>query len=126
MPVLLDPDFSLEIIFHLTKTNRLTAPPHFTAYSSTKCDGTNPFLLHISDLQRDLTVNITSLYAVGAEAVEGFSKLPDHISKTSIFVGNKQSNYFVVPMLVSLGMGKCAAAYLMENAAKAFGELPYR
>jgi hypothetical protein len=29
-------------------------------------------------------------------------------------------------MLVSLGMGKCAAAYPMENAAKAFGELPYR
>jgi hypothetical protein len=71
-------------------------------------------------------VNITSLYAAGAEAVEGFSKLPDHISKTFMFVGNKQSNHFAVPMLVSLGIGKCAAAYLMENAAKAFGELPYR
>src|SRR5271156_860644 len=64
-------------------------PPHFTAYSSTKCEGANLFSLHISDLQRDLTVNITSLYAAGAEAVEGFSKLPDHISKTFIFVGKQ-------------------------------------
>ena len=95
------------------------------AYSSTKADSANPFSIAISDLQRDVTVNITSLYAAGAEAVKGFRKLPDNVAKTFIFVGNKQ-NHFVFPPLVSLGMGKCAAAHLMETAAKAFGELPNR
>jgi NAD(P)-dependent dehydrogenase (short-subunit alcohol dehydrogenase family) len=106
------------------KIDQLIPFLHCVAYSSTKCDLAHPFSIPVSDLQHDLTVNIASLYAASAEAVKGSTKILDHVSKTFIFVGNKQ-NHFVFPPLVSLGMGKCAAAHLMENAAKALGELPY-
>jgi len=58
-----------------------------------------------------------SLYAAASEAVRDFGSLPQDVSKTFIFVGNKQSHGFIYPPLVSLGMGKAAAAYLIGSCA---------
>lgn len=67
-----------------------------------------------------------SLYAAGSEAVKGFQLLPQGVSKTFIFVGNKQSHGFIYPPLVSLGMGKAAAAYLIGSSAAEYSKKGFK
>jgi hypothetical protein len=82
--------------------------------------------LSIEQVESDLRVNITSLYAAAAEAVKGFETLPEDVSKTFIFVGNKQSHGFIFPPMVSLGMGKAAAAYMMGSAATEYSKKGFK
>lgn len=67
-----------------------------------------------------------SLYAAASEAVRGFESLPRDVSKTFIFVGNKQSHGFIYPPLVSLGMGKAAAAYLIGSCAVEYSKKGFK
>lgn len=76
-----------------------------------------PLSISPSQLENDLKVNIMSLYAAGSEAVKGFETLPQDMSKTFIFIGKKQNHGFIDPPLVSPGMGKAAAAYLIGSSA---------
>jgi hypothetical protein len=85
-----------------------------------------PLSLSPSQVENDLRVNIMSLYAAGSEAVKGFETLPQDVSKTFIFVGNKQSHGFIYPPLVSLGMGKAAAAYLIGSSAAEYSKKGFK
>jgi hypothetical protein len=67
-----------------------------------------------------------SLYAAASEAVKGFESLPQDLSKTFIFVGNKQSHGFIYPPLVSLGMGKAAAAYMIGSCAVEYSKKGFK
>ena len=67
-----------------------------------------------------------SLYAAASEAVKGFESLPEDVPKTFIFIGNKQSHGFVVPSMISLGMGKAAAAYLMGSSAAEYSKRGFK
>ena len=67
-----------------------------------------------------------SLYAAASEAVKGFESLPKDDSKTFIFIGNKQSHGFVFPPMISLGMGKAAAAYLIASSAAEYSKKGFK
>jgi len=71
-------------------------------------------------------VNITSLYAAASEAVKGFESLSEDATKTFAFVGNKQSHGFVLPAMVSLGMGKAAAAYMIGSSAAEYSKKGFK
>jgi hypothetical protein len=85
-----------------------------------------PLSIPLSQLENDLKVNIMSLYGAGSEAVKGFETLPEDVSKTFVFVGNKQSHGFIYPPLVSLGMGKAAAAYLIGSSAAEYSKKGFK
>lgn len=85
-----------------------------------------PLSLSLEQVETDLKVNITSLYAAAAEAVTGFETLPANVSKTFVFIGNKQSHGFIFPPMISLGMGKAAAAYLVGSAAVAYSKKGFK
>jgi len=93
----------------------------FNAYSITQATA-GPLSLSLSQVENDLRVNILSLYVAGAEAVKGFESLSEEVSKTFIFVGNKQSHGFIYPPMVSLGMGKAAAAYMIGSSAAEYSK----
>ena len=85
---------------------------------------TNPLSTPLSTFSTDLAANFTSVYASAHEAVSGFSSLPASLPKTFIYTGNKL-NLIVIPALLSLGVGKSAAAHLIEASSVAYKENGY-
>ncbi|EON69387.1 hypothetical protein W97_08647 [Coniosporium apollinis CBS 100218] len=95
----------------------LTPPP----------DPEDPFSLAIEDLERDLRVATISAFAAAKEAVSGFDSLPEGTQRAFIYTGNILNTMVMpVPMVVTLGVGKSAAAYWIGTAAAAFAKKGYR
>jgi hypothetical protein len=105
--------------------NSMLLTPRPSAYSVAQAKE-GPLSLSLPELENDIRVNIMSLYAAASEAVKGFESLPQDLSKTFIFVGNKQSHGFIYPPLVSLGMGKAAAAYMIGSCAVEYSKKGFK
>jgi hypothetical protein len=111
-----------DAVWALSRSQKLTC---HAAYSIARAkDG--PLSLSLSEVEADLKVNITSLYAAASEAVKGFESLPEDATKTFAFVGNKQSHGFIIPSMVSLGMGKAAAAYMIGSSAAEYSKKGFK
>ena len=67
----------------------------------------------VSELIEDTHTNIFSAYEAAQSAVESFAQLPQEMSKTFIYTGNKQPWLIIPPMLTS-GIGKAGAAHLIH------------
>jgi hypothetical protein len=80
----------------------------------------------VSEFERDLRINTTSVYAAAQSAASGFSSLPASAARTFIYTGNILNTGVIIPPLVSLGVGKSASAYLVHAAAKAYKERGYK
>ena len=83
------------------------------------------FSVPLSEFERDLAVNTTSVYVAIEEALAGFESLQTTIPKTFIFTGNRL-NIEPMPALVSMGAGKAAAAHLIQAASMAFKDKAYK
>jgi len=89
----------------------------YNAHASTVVDATDPFKgLPPQQLSKDLAVTTFSFYAVARH----FSKLPPSTGRTFIYTGNRMIST-LFPIVLSLGIGKSAAAYIIESAAKIYG-----
>lgn len=89
------------------------------AYSVTR-DYDDPFSsLSIEQVEREFAVNSVSPLLAAREAVKGFKQLPSSASKTFIMTGN-MLNVVVKPSALTFGMGKTAAAHMMESASVAY------
>ncbi|KAJ5107360.1 hypothetical protein N7456_004035 [Penicillium angulare] len=73
----------------------------------------------------NLNLNVNSVYAAMQSALEGFAELDSCASKTFIMTGNAL-NKAVFPPMLSLGVGKTAAAHLIEYAAKSYAITGYK
>ncbi|KZV80448.1 NAD(P)-binding protein [Exidia glandulosa HHB12029] len=76
---------------------------------------------------RDVSVGTTGLYAAVQEAVAAFRKAPKQAPKAFIFTGNVIP--FIpaaVPMLLTLGVGKVAAAWQIQLFSNAFKDENFR
>ena len=81
--------------------------------------------LPISTFEQDLAVNVTSVYAAAQAAVAGFDELPSGSLKTFIFTGNGL-NTKPIPVLLTLGVGKTAAAHLIWAASLSYKPKGYK
>lgn len=95
----------------------------YNAYAHTP--SSDPLSIPLEKFNQDLNVVITSAYAAAHEAVEGFKTLPKGTTKTFIYTGNIL-NRRVMPSLLAFGMGKSAAAHLIQSASEAYKEDGYR
>lgn len=97
------------------------------AAMSPPSDPANPFTLPVQDLERDMAINNTSAYVAAREAVFGFEKLPEELSKVFIYTGNQLPAVVMpVPSVVGLGIGKSAASYWIGTASTIFKENGYK
>lgn len=85
----------------------------------------HPFSVSLEDFQKSLSVNTTSTFAAAKLAVEGFAKLPTSTPKAFIFTGNAL-NGAVMPMLLTLGVGKAASSHIVQAAATAYADKGYQ
>ncbi|KAK9311177.1 hypothetical protein V1522DRAFT_433702 [Lipomyces starkeyi] len=83
------------------------------------------FSLAISTFQEDLGINVSSLYAALQETVNGWRDLATS-PKVFIFTGNGLNVASAVPQLLTYGVGKTAAAHLIEAAVKSYGSQGYK
>jgi NAD(P)-dependent dehydrogenase (short-subunit alcohol dehydrogenase family) len=95
-----------------------------SAASATPVPADSPLDLSIESLTKDMTINTTSVLAAAKKAVEGFERLPSTYSKAFIYTGNFLNKY-LMPPLVSLGMGKSATGHLLAVASQAYGPKGY-
>ncbi|KAF2416132.1 NAD(P)-binding protein [Tothia fuscella] len=89
-------------------------------------DAENLFSLPLETLERDVNIMSTSAFAAAKEAVKGFETLPKDTRKTFIYTGNILNvKILPVPALVTLGVGKSAAAYWIGLASTSFKKKGY-
>lgn len=90
-------------------------------------DPGNMFSLPVETMQKDIDIINTSAFAAAKEAVKGFEELPKDMKKIFFYTGNSQ-NTLVLPMpaLVTLGVGKAAAAYWIGAASMNHKEKGYK
>ncbi|KAK9237782.1 hypothetical protein V1525DRAFT_402901 [Lipomyces kononenkoae] len=84
------------------------------------------FSIPLEKFREDLSVNVSSLYAAMQETVNGWKNLPTTLPKVFIFTGNLLNVAGARPALLTLGVGKTAAAHLIEGAVKSYGSHGYR
>ena len=82
--------------------------------------GSNPLSPPLDKLTSDLAINTVSAFAAAQEAVKGFEGLDSNAPKTFIQIGNAQ-NKMVIPSLITMGIGKQAAAHTIACCAEAYG-----
>jgi len=87
---------------------------------------TNPLSVPLSAFEHDLAVNVTSVYAAAQEAVFGFDSLPKETLKSFIYTGNGLNVVTPMPVLLTLGVGKSAAAHLIQASSIAYKDAGYR
>lgn len=100
------------------------------AYSDHITKPETPFQSPINEFQYDMNVNATSVWVAAGEAVKCFEALgTDGLGAeggTFIFTGNILTTT-VAPGFVTFGMGKSAAAHLIQHLALvAYPDKPYK
>jgi NAD(P)-dependent dehydrogenase (short-subunit alcohol dehydrogenase family) len=89
-------------------------------------DPNNLFSLPLDTLEKDVNIMSNSAFAAAKEAVAGFETLPKGLKKTFIYTGNILAfKVLPVPSLVTLGIGKSAAAYWIGLASSSFKDKGY-
>ncbi|KAK9371654.1 uncharacterized protein V1513DRAFT_406918 [Lipomyces chichibuensis] len=83
------------------------------------------FSVPLTAFQEDLNVNVSSLYAAMQETIKGWKNL-ESSSKTFIFTGNLLNVAGARPALLTLGVGKAAAAHLIDGAVKSYSSQGYK
>jgi NAD(P)-dependent dehydrogenase (short-subunit alcohol dehydrogenase family) len=89
----------------------------------------NPFSISTEQFESDLAVNSSSLFAAAKAAVEGWNEVPGDGSSKNFFYTGNALNAGAQPRFVSLltlGVGKSASAFLIQNASLAFKEQGYK
>ncbi|KAI0017156.1 putative short chain type dehydrogenase [Xylariomycetidae sp. FL0641] len=90
---------------------------------ATEVDAADPFSADLPALQRYMNANAVSAYAAAREAVRGFERGGGQ--GTFIFTGNA-TNEMAGPGFLNFGMGKSAAAHMVQNLALvAYRDRPY-
>jgi hypothetical protein len=95
------------------------------AHRESRAPAQNPLRLPLAQLKQDLVVNFDSAYVAAQQAVKFSEKVSQGLPKVFIYTGNVL-NQHVLPGLFSLGVGKAAAAHLIESAAAAYNEKGFR
>lgn len=72
-----------------------------------------------------MNVNVMSPLVAAQEAVTSFEALPADAARTYIYTGNI-TNLQIIPPLMVQGMGKSAAAHMIESAIKAYQSRGYK
>ncbi|QIX00965.1 hypothetical protein AMS68_006482 [Peltaster fructicola] len=112
-----------------TELRQVWGEPGVVIYNGATVHPAKPevFSLSTDDLINDLTVNVTSVYAAAKESVQGFKTLPASASKTFIATGNcLNEGVLLEGRLVSLGMGKSAAAHMIASASVGYAQQGFK
>lgn len=80
----------------------------------------DPFSVSMEGFVGDLNINVVGVFAALKYAITAFQELPKEEPKTFIFTGNGLTD-FNNPKVMTLGLGKRAALFLIENAVATHG-----
>ncbi|KAJ4415142.1 hypothetical protein N0V82_007512 [Gnomoniopsis sp. IMI 355080] len=103
--------------------------PHvviFNGYDRSVRDPKDPLSsISVDGFLHETATNIAGPLFAAQEAVKGFKELPETASRTFIQTGNKL-NVVPAPPVLTFGMGKRAAAYMLECASIAYKSEGFR
>ncbi|KAK9490629.1 hypothetical protein V1508DRAFT_359710 [Lipomyces doorenjongii] len=97
----------------------------YNAFARRSVPEDDAFSLATSAFQEDLAVNVSSLYAALQETVKGWRHVANS-HKVFIFTGNALNVAGAVPQILTYGVGKTAAAHLIDAAVKSYGSQGYK
>lgn len=103
-----------------TRASTMTTTTSPTAYGLTMASESNPLSPPLEKLTSDLAINTVSAFAAAQEAVKGFEGLESTTPKTFIQIGN-MLNKMVYPSLITIDIGKQAAAHTIACCAAGYG-----
>ena len=90
-------------------------------------DKASPLSIPAEAFESNLTINSVSPYVAAQQAVARWESLPKDTKKTFIYTGNGLNAMVLpVPVMLTLGVGKSAAAYWIGVADSAYRERGYR
>jgi len=100
-------------------------PPGVVIYNAaavTASPPADPLDVELDSYTRDMNINATSVFVAAREAVRAFDQLgPGGEGLTFIFTGNKL-NIMDIPGMLVFGVGKTAAARIMQGASHGYKE----
>ncbi|KAK9384961.1 hypothetical protein V1515DRAFT_631256 [Lipomyces mesembrius] len=97
----------------------------YNAYAVHIVPADDAFSLASTAMQKDLAVNVSSLYVAIQETVKGWKNLFS-CHKVFIFTGNTLNVSGAMPSFLTLGVGKAAGAHLIDAAVKSYGSQNYK
>jgi hypothetical protein len=80
----------------------------------------------VPDFTDDITGSVISGFVAARESVASFKELPGTASRTFMYTGNLLNEGKAMPGLLTLGVGKSAAAYLVSEASESYKPKGYR
>ncbi|KAK0853889.1 hypothetical protein LTS02_011786 [Friedmanniomyces endolithicus] len=102
------------------KVRRSVGTPNIVIYNpyvwSRGSDQGNPLSPSVEAFQSDFAINTGSAYAAAKCTIQGFESLPEDVNKVFIYTGNN-GNTAIIPGFLTLGMGKSAAWYIIQQLA---------
>ena len=81
--------------------------------------------LSLPDLEKTMTVNVSSAYVAAQQAVSSFEHADSSAPKVFIYTGNRLNIAPIIP-LMSLGIGKSATANMIMYLSKAYQQKGYK
>jgi hypothetical protein len=93
----------------------LTAPP----------SPDDAFNIPLAAFNKDMNINTTSAFVAAQQAVLGFATLPADAAKSFFYTGNIL-NISILPSFMDAGMGKAAAAHMINAAAASYKDKGYK
>lgn len=117
-----------DVVNAFQKVNKVFGIPSVVVYNVsalTFAPPEDPFALPLANLNRDVTVNVTSAFVAAQQAVAGFAQLPASAAKTFIYTGNIL-NVQILPGFIDQGIGKSAGAHMIWAASAAYKDRGYK
>ncbi|KFY07590.1 hypothetical protein V492_07005 [Pseudogymnoascus sp. VKM F-4246] len=117
-----------DVVNAFKRVNKVFGIPSVVVYNvsaSTFTPAEDPFALQLADLNRDVTVNVTSAFVAAQQAVSGFAQLPASASKTFIYTGNIL-NVAIIPRFLDQGIGKSGGAHMIWAASAAYKDRGFK
>jgi NAD(P)-dependent dehydrogenase (short-subunit alcohol dehydrogenase family) len=110
------------------EVNTKLGPPNVVVYNAASANFTaanDSLSVSLADYTSDMNVGVNSAFAAAQQAVLAFHKLPRDAHKTFIFTGNI-CNLSPIPVMLSAGMAKSAAAHMIQTASMSYADKGYQ
>lgn len=104
-----------------------TNPPSRTypAAAATFNDEADPLAVPLANFERHFAINATSAFMAAKHAALAFAALPASAARTFVYTGNR-TNVAPLASLLDCGVGKAAAAHVVQVAAEAYRDRGFK
>ncbi|TVY73124.1 hypothetical protein LSUE1_G005335 [Lachnellula suecica] len=118
-----------DVFYAFTRTKKELGVPSVVVYNAgaftAPPSADDPLNITLAGFNTDMNINVTSAFIAAQQAAFGFADLPADAAKSFFYTGNIL-NISIIPKLMDAGMGKAAAAHMINASAAAYKDKGYK